>query len=61
MFPSGFYRDKNGELNVQGLKIDDKNITTRSMIFKFILYYPSKNLFLAFLTAFKTFFGAVPP
>ena len=42
-------------------EIDDKNITTRSMIFKFILYYPSKNLFLAFLTAFKTFFGAVPP
>ena len=23
MFPTGFYRDKNGELNVQGLKIDD--------------------------------------
>ena len=23
MFPSGFYRNKNGELNVQGLKIDD--------------------------------------
>ena len=22
MFPSGFYRDKNGELNVQGIKID---------------------------------------
>ena len=42
-------------------EIDDKNITTRSMIFKFILYYPSKNLFLAFFTAFKTFFGAVPP
>ena len=42
-------------------EIDDKKITTRSMIFKFILYYPSKNLFLAFLTAFKTFFGAVPP
>ncbi len=42
-------------------EIDDKNITTRSTIFKFILYYPSKNLFLAFLTAFKTFFGAVPP
>ena len=42
-------------------EIDDKNITTRSMIFKFILYYPYKNLFLAFLTAFKTFFGAVPP
>ena len=41
--------------------MDDKNITTRSMIFKFILYYPSKNLFLAFLIAFKTFFGAVPP
>ena len=42
-------------------EIDDKNITTRSMILKFILYYPSKNLFLAFLIAFKTFFGAVPP
>ena len=40
---------------------DDDNITTRSMILKFILYYPSKNLFLAFLIAFKTFFGAVPP
>ena len=22
MFPSGFYRDENGELNVQGIKID---------------------------------------
>ncbi len=42
-------------------EIDDKNTITRSMILKFILYYPSKNLFLAFLTAFKTFFGAVPP
>ena len=42
-------------------EIDDKNIITRSMILKFILYYPSKNLFLAFLIAFKTFFGAVPP
>ena len=42
-------------------EIDEKNIITRSMIFKFILYYPSKNLLLAFLTAFKTFFGAVPP
>ena len=42
-------------------EIDDKNITTRSMILKFILYYSSKNLFLAFLIAFKTFFGAVPP
>ncbi len=42
-------------------EIDDKNIITRSMIFNFILYYPSKNLFLAFLIAFKTFFGAVPP
>jgi len=42
-------------------EIDDKNIIIKSMIFKFILYYPSKNLFLAFLTAFKTFFGAVPP
>ena len=40
---------------------DDKNIKTRSMILKFILYYPFKNLFLAFLIAFKTFFGAVPP
>ncbi len=42
-------------------EIDDKNIITRSMILNFILYYPSKNLFLAFLIAFKTFFGAVPP
>ena len=42
-------------------EIDDKNITIRSMILKFIIYYPSKNLFLAFLIAFKTFFGAVPP
>ena len=42
-------------------EIDDKNITTRSMTLKFILYYSSKNLFLAFLIAFKTFFGAVPP
>ncbi len=42
-------------------EIDDKNIRIRSMILKFILYYSSKNLFLAFLTAFKTFFGAVPP
>ena len=40
---------------------DDKNKTTKSMILKFIFSYPSKNLFLAFLTAFKTFFGAVPP
>ena len=40
---------------------DDKNITTRSMILKFILYYSFKNRFLAFLIAFKTFFGAVPP
>ena len=23
MFPIGFYRDENGELNVQGIKIDD--------------------------------------
>ena len=42
-------------------EIDDKNITTISMILKFIFTYPSKNLFLAFLIAFKTFFGAVPP
>ena len=42
-------------------EIDDKNIIIRSMILKFIFYYSSKNLFLAFLTAFKTFFGAVPP
>ncbi len=27
MFPSGFYRDENGELNVQGIKID--NLTAR--------------------------------
>ena len=40
---------------------DDKNITTNSMILKFILSYPFKNLFLAFSIAFKTFFGAVPP
>ena len=40
---------------------DDNNITTRSMILKFIIYYPSKNLFFAILIAFKTFFGAVPP
>ena len=43
------------------MEIDDKNIKTRSMILKFILYNPFKNLFLAFLIAFKTFFGAVPP
>ena len=42
-------------------EIDDKNIITISMILKFIFSYPSKNLFLAFLIAFKTFFGAVPP
>ena len=42
-------------------EIDDKNITTKSMILKFIFSYPFKNLFLAFLIAFKTFFGAVPP
>ena len=42
-------------------EIDDKNITTISMILKFIFSYPSKNLFFAFLIAFKTFFGAVPP
>ena len=41
-------------------EIADKNITTRSMILKFISY-PYKNLFLALLIAFKTFFGAVPP
>ena len=40
---------------------DDNNITTRNTILKFILSYSSKNLFLAFLIAFKTFFGAVPP
>ena len=42
-------------------EIDDKSNTTKSMILKFILSYPFKNLFLAFLIAFKTFFGAVPP
>ena len=42
-------------------EIDDKNITTRSITLKFSFYYSSKNLFLAFLIAFKTFFGAVPP
>ena len=40
---------------------DDKNIIIKSIILKFILSYPYKNLFLAFLIAFKTFFGAVPP
>ena len=40
---------------------DDKNIITKSMSLKYIISYPSKNLFLAFLIAFKTFFGAVPP
>ena len=40
---------------------DDKNIKTKSMILKFIVSYSSKNLFLAFSIAFKTFFGAVPP
>ena len=43
------------------IKTDDKNITTRSFVLKFILSYPYKNLFLAFSIAFKTFFGAVPP
>ena len=57
IFPN-FYETSTTDLIKE---IDDKDITTRSMIFKFILYYPSKNLFLAFLTAFKTFFGAVPP
>ena len=42
-------------------EIDDKNIIIKSMILKYILFYPSRNLFLAFFTAFKTFFGAVPP
>ena len=42
-------------------EIDDINITNKSIIFNLILFYPSKNLFLAFLIAFKTFFGAVPP
>ena len=42
-------------------EIDDKNITIISIIFKFINFYPFKNLFLAFLIAFKTIFGAVPP
>ena len=42
-------------------EIDEKNIVTRSIILKYILSYPFKNLFLAFLIAFKTFFGAVPP
>ena len=40
---------------------NDKDIKTKSMILKFIPSYPSKNLFLAFITAFKTFLGAVPP
>ena len=42
-------------------EIDDKNKIIRSMILNFILSYPFKNLLLAFLIAFKTFFGAVPP
>ena len=42
-------------------EIDDKNIATRSIILKYILSYPFKNLFLALLIAFKIFFGAVPP
>ena len=40
---------------------DDKNITTKIIILKFMFTYPFKNLFLAFLIANKTFFGAVPP
>ena len=42
-------------------KKEDKNITTISIILKFIIFYPYKNLFLAFSIALKTFFGAVPP
>ncbi len=42
-------------------EIDDKKSINISKILKFILSYPFKNLFLAFLIAFKTFFGAVPP
>ena len=45
----------------QPYKETDDNITIRSTILKFIVYYPSKNLFFALLIAFKTFFGAVPP
>ena len=40
---------------------DDTNIKIIIKILKFILSYSSKNLFLAFSMAFKTFFGAVPP
>ena len=43
------------------IETDDKNNATTNIILKFILSYPFKNLFLAFLIAFKTFFGAVPP
>ena len=39
----------------------DNKIMIKNTILKFILFYPFKNLFLAFLIAFKTFFGAVPP
>ena len=42
-------------------EIDDKKSINISKILKFILSYPFKNLFLAFLIALKTFFGAVPP
>ena len=42
-------------------EIENKKNTNISMILKFILSYPFKNLFLAFSIAFKTFFGAVPP
>ena len=40
---------------------DDKKITTKNIILKFMFSYPFKNLFLAFLIAAKTFLGAVPP
>ena len=40
---------------------DDKNTTIKIIILNFILSYLSKNLTFAFLIAFKTFFGAVPP
>ena len=42
-------------------EIADKKNIIRSITLKFIVSYPFKNLFLALLIAFNTFFGAVPP
>ena len=42
-------------------EIDNKKNINKSIILVFILSYPFKNLFLALLIAFNTFFGAVPP